>query len=96
MAEIKIGPGDAVSRLAQALAKEVGIDGFHWTGKGDQDIRAICIRAYNAEIIRKNLWDSVMEITQLPNWKELPEAIQATVMATILRARACIELTQKT
>jgi hypothetical protein len=95
MTEYTAGPGDAVSRLLQVIAKEVGVKDFRWTGKGNEDIKQVLVRMYNAELIKDSLWSGMLELTQIKDWLELPETIQAQSMAIILRARAIIELQQK-
>jgi hypothetical protein len=95
MADFNVGPGDAVSRLLQVVAKEVGVTDLRWLGKGHEDAKAILVRLHNSDLVRIHLWSALDELLRMPEWPQLPESIQAATLAIILRARACIELQQK-
>jgi hypothetical protein len=93
--DVTVGPGDAVSRLLQVFAMDVGVKDVRWTGKSNDDIRLVLTRMYNAELVKDSLWDGMMTLAQMKEWLALPESIQAQVFAIILRARALIELGSK-
>jgi hypothetical protein len=93
--DVTVGPGDAVSRLLQVIAKDVGVKDVRWTGKSNDDIRLVLTRMYNAELVKDSLWEGMMTLARMKEWLELSESIQAQVFAIILRARALIELGSK-
>jgi hypothetical protein len=95
VAEITIGPGDSVSRLLQVIAKDVGLTGRRWHGKGMEDARAILVELYNAQLLKDALWTGLQELCQMSELKELPEAVQAKIVAIILTARAKFEIKMK-
>jgi len=92
---LQVGQGDAVSRMLQALAKDVGVREV-WSGRGDTDGRRLLLRLYNAELVKHSLLQGIADLLSMPDWKEVPETIQAQAAAVVLRARACIDLASKT
>lgn len=92
MAEIVLGNGDSVSRLLQVIAKDVGLVGMRWGGTGGADVRLVMVELYNTRLVRDSLWSGLHELCQMPELKELPESVQAKIMAIILTARANAEL----
>jgi hypothetical protein len=88
--------GDYVSKLVQVIVKQVGLQDFKSTGKGDEDIRSIACRAANADVERNELWKGVVTITQLIDaTPDIPEAFKAVIMVAILKARGNAELAKK-
>jgi hypothetical protein len=96
MAEIFIGPGDSISRLLQVVAKESGVQGMRWTGKGREDMKAAMLELYHARLMKDALWVGLQELCNMPELKELPESVQAQIAAIVLTARAKFELGIKT
>jgi hypothetical protein len=89
--------GDAVSQLVQLLVKEIGLKNFKATGKGDADIRSVVTRAFNSDLGRQELWNMTSDFLKLiDETPGLPESFLATVSAGVLRARACVDIGQKT
>lgn len=95
MTEVTVGAGDSVSKLLQVIAKDVGIKNLRFVGKGQDDAKAILVDLFNSRLVKDSLWQGMTELCQMPEMKELPEAIQAKMMAIILTARAKIELGSK-
>jgi hypothetical protein len=92
MTEVTVGNGDSVSKLIQLAAKEVGIKDLRYTGKGQDDTKMICVELFNSRLLKDSLWTGMTELCQMPEMKELPERIQAKMMAIILTARGKFEL----
>jgi hypothetical protein len=95
MAEFKVGQGDALSQLIQTIARENNIKDLRWTGQARVDIKMLLIEMYNARLIKEYLWQAMTELCGMPEMKDLPEALQAKIMAIILTARAKIDQEQK-
>lgn len=91
MADIVKTDSDALSRLIQLQAGRYDIR-LVWSGNGNADLVALM----NAHAIKarlsKHLWTSIREMMQMPEFKELPEAIQATMTAIVLKASAVTDL----
>lgn len=91
MAEVSLTEGDALSRLIQLQAGRRDIR-LTWTGKGVDDLTALL----NAHAIKarlaKHLWTSTRELMQMTEMKELPEALRAQMISTILKAQALTDL----
>lgn len=96
MTEVTVGAGDSVSKLLQVIAKDVGVKDVTYTGKGQDDAKNIITQLYNSRLIKDSLWQGMTELCQMKEMKELPESIQAKIMAIILTARGKIELGLKT
>lgn len=95
MAELAIGVGDSVSRLLQVVAKDVGITGIKWHGRGKEDVRAVMLELFNSLTVKDVLWEGVKELMGMPELTSMPEPLQAKIAAIILTARAKIELQLK-
>jgi len=91
MAEISIGPGDVLSRLVQLRAQRYGIR-MVWGGKGVDDIDQLCADYSNKKLLNQCLWNGMKELMEMPELKELPEAVQAKIASIILKAQAIFEL----
>lgn len=91
MAELIVGPGDAISRLVQLHAMRNGIR-LKWTGHGADDIALLCNTFFNKATLNDCLWNGMKELMQMPELKELPEPVQAKIFSIILQAQALIEL----
>lgn len=94
MGEILIGAGDSVSRLLQTHAREAGLKRV-WIGNGRIDSRNLVFELRNVTNQRDNLWRGLQELYSMSELKELPENVQAKLMAVILNSRACTELEVK-
>ena len=94
MGEVQIGPGDAVSRLLQLYAKELGLKRV-WAGNAQADCRSVIVDLYNTQTLKAALWTGLQELYAMPELKELPEAVQVKMMAVILSAKAVAELETK-
>ena len=95
MTAVTVGQGDAVSKLLQVLAKDIGIKDIKFIGKGMEDAKNILTQLHNSKLITESLWTGLTELYQMPQMKEFPEPIQAQLMAIILTAKAKIELGSK-
>jgi hypothetical protein len=94
MAEVQIGPGDSLSKMLQVFGKEAGLKRI-WTGDGRKDARDLVFELHNAQITRDQLWNGIKDLYSLPELKELPERVQAALMAIILHRRALSEMDTK-
>jgi hypothetical protein len=82
---------DALSRLIQLQAARHDIR-LAWSGNGTSDLIALC-HAHSAHArVSKHLWVSLRELLQMPEMRQLPEAIQAQIYSTTLKAQALTEL----
>lgn len=83
--------GDALSKLLQLQAGRHEIK-LNWTGKGIEDLTALC----NAHAVKagmaKHLWNGVRELMQMPEMGQLPEPLQAQMASIVLKAQAFIDL----
>jgi hypothetical protein len=86
--------GDATSQLVQTVAREIGLK-LTASGKGDEDIRGLVRRTYNAELACQEIWKGVAELFQMKELGQLSESLQAKVAAIILRSKANVELGAK-
>jgi hypothetical protein len=84
--------GDAVSRLIQLDARTLKLTGLKWTGKAYEDIRMVLSELDNARTFRDAILRGVNELLQMPEARSLPEAMQAKLFATVLNARAELDL----
>jgi len=91
MGEVIVGGGDAVSRLVQLHAMRNGIR-LKWSGKGAEDISALCVENFNKTALSQCLWNGIKELMGMPEIKELPEPIQAKIYSIVLQAQALFEL----
>lgn len=91
---IRIGAGDPVSQLLQVLASETGVRRIY-TGQGRADLRALLVDFHNATTKAEEAWKALKELFEMPELAQLPEAVQAKLMAGILQARANCELRVK-
>lgn len=83
--------GDALSRLIQFQAGRHDIR-LAWVGNGAADLLAL-INAHAVQArMSKNLWTGMRELAQMPEIKELPDALQAQIASIILKAHALTEL----
>ena len=86
--------GDAISRLVQLLAGRADIT-QRWTGNGREDIALLCTHASNAAITARHLWDGMLELGQMAEFKTLPEPMQAKITAIILQAHGNTDLARQ-
>jgi hypothetical protein len=86
--------GDAISRLVQLLADRAGVT-LRWTGTGREDVALLCTCASNAQLTARHLWDGLMELNRMKEFKTLPEAMQAKIAAIVLQAHGNIELARQ-
>jgi hypothetical protein len=83
--------GDALSRLIQLQAGRYDIR-LVWTGKGTEDLIAMC-NAHSVQArMAKHLWTGMRELMLMPEMKDLPDPIQAQVASIILKAQALVDL----
>jgi hypothetical protein len=87
--------GDALSRLIQLQAGRQDIR-LAWTGRGTEDMIAL-INAHAVQArMAKHLWGGVRELMQMPELRQLPEAVQAQMMSIVLKAQALTEIENET
>jgi hypothetical protein len=85
-------PGDSLSQLLQVRARNFGIR-LKWTGKAIEDLDALCQEYWNRKNFNECLWDNgLRELMLMPEYNELPEALQAKIASIVLKARAHFEL----
>lgn len=82
---------DAVSNLVQLHAKRNHVQ-LHFTGRGADDIAALCVDNFNKRVLGECLWNGIKELMAMPEIKELPEPIQAKIYSIILQAQSIFEL----
>lgn len=89
--QLPLPKSDAVSNLVQLHAKRNGVN-IHWTGKGGEDIAALCVYSFNQRVLGECMWNGIKELMAMPEIKELPEPIQAKIYSIILQAQSVFEL----
>jgi hypothetical protein len=82
--------GDNLSQLVQVLAREVDLD-IRAEGNGKNDIKAVLIRCYNAELRTQIYTQATQDLMAECAANRLPEAAQAIIVAAILAARAAYD-----
>jgi hypothetical protein len=83
--------GDALSKLIQLQAGRHEIR-LAWTGNGTTDLLALC-NAHSVQArMAKHLWNGIRELMHMPELREMPEAVQAQIMSTVLKAQALTEI----
>lgn len=88
---IKADSGDALSRLIQLQAGRHDIR-LTWVGNGTVDLLALCNAHAVKARLAKHLWTGMRELMQMPELKELPEALQAQIMSIVLKSQALTDL----
>jgi hypothetical protein len=83
--------GDALSRLIQLQAGRHEIR-LAWTGQGTSDLVALCNAHAVKARLAKHLWTGLRELMQMPELRELPEALQAQITSTVLKSQALTDL----
>lgn len=84
--------GDSLSRLIQLRASRIGIS-LKWTGKAVEDIDSLCLEYSNRKMLNECLWNNGLRLLMdMPEFKEMPDAIQAKIASIILQAQAQFEL----
>lgn len=91
MVELVTNTGDALSRLIQLQAGRHDIR-LAWVGNGVTDLVALCNAHAAKARLAKHLWTGLRDLLQLPEMKEMPEALQAQVTSVILHAQALTDL----
>jgi hypothetical protein len=83
--------GDALSKLLQLQAGRHEIK-LNWTGRGIDDLVALC----NAHAVRarmaKHLWTGMCELMMMEEMKQLPDPLQAQISSIILKAQTLVDL----
>lgn len=83
--------GDALSRLIQLHAGRYDIR-LTWTGAGTADLIALCNAHAAKARLAKHLWTGMRELMQMPELRELPDALQAQIASIILQAQVLTDL----
>jgi hypothetical protein len=84
--------GDSLSQLVQIRARNFGI-ALKWTGRAIEDIDTLCQEYWNRKNFNQCLWDNgLRELMLMPEYKDLPESMQAKIASIVLKARAHFEL----
>jgi hypothetical protein len=83
--------GDALSRLIQLQAGRHEIR-LNWTGKGVDDLVSLCNAHAVKARLAKHLWTGLRELMQMPELRELPEALQAQITSIVLKSQALTDL----
>lgn len=84
--------GDSLSKLLQLRCNRLGIR-LAWTGKAIADIDALVLEYSNRKMLAQCVWDNgLRDLMQMPEFKQMPEAMQAKVASIILKAQAQFEL----
>jgi hypothetical protein len=89
LAEIK---GDSLSRLLQLRASRYGIT-LKWTGRAIEDIDTLCQEYSSRKMFNQCIWDNGLRLLMdMPEFKDLPDPLQAKIASIILQANAQFEL----
>lgn len=91
MADMFQQGSDALSKLIQLQAGRYDIR-LTWSGKGADDLIALCNAHAVKQRMSKHLWTGVVELMKLPEMATLPEPIQASIMSIVLKAQALVDL----
>lgn len=83
--------GDALSRLIQLQTSRHDIR-LAWSGNGTSDLIQLCNAHATQARMAKHLWTGLRELMQMPELRQMPEALQAQVASIILKAQALTEL----
>jgi len=86
------GPADSLSKLVQLRASRIGIS-LKWSGKAIEDIDLLVLEYSNRRMLNECLWNNGLRlIMDMPEFKDMPDAIQAKIASIILQAQAQFEL----
>jgi hypothetical protein len=83
--------GDALSRLIQLQAGRFEIR-LTWTGKGVEDLIALCNAHAVKARLAKHLWTGLRELMQMPELALLPEPLAAQITSIVLKSQALTDL----
>jgi len=83
--------GDALSKLIQLQSGRHDIR-LAWTGKGVDDLVAMCNAHAVQARMAKHLWSGMRDLMRMPEMAQLPEPIQAQIMSIVLQAQALVDL----
>jgi hypothetical protein len=83
--------GDALSRLIQLQAGRFEIR-LTWTGKGVEDLIALCNAHAVKARLAKHLWTGMRELMQMPELALLPEPVLAQLTSIVLKSQALTDI----
>jgi hypothetical protein len=83
--------GDALSKLIKIQAARYDIR-LQWVGDGLTDLAALCNAHAAKARIARHLWGALRELLSMTEMNDMPEAIQAQITSTILKAQALTDL----
>lgn len=85
-------PSDSLSKLVQLRCSRLGIS-LKWTGKAIEDVDQLVLEYSNRKMLNECLWNNGLRLLmEMPEFKEMPESLQAKVASIILQAQAQFEL----
>ena len=82
---------DALSRLIQLHAKRHDIR-LTWSGRGVNDLTELLSAHAMKARLAKHLWTGLRDLMLMPELREMPEAVQAQIMSTVLKSQALVDL----
>ena len=86
--------GDPLSRIVQQHARTLDFD-FRATGKGVDDIRALIVQCYNAELRTEVYAEATKDLMTAIERGQLPPEAEAIVTLAICAADAAYEAQKK-
>lgn len=92
MNELGLVPGDSLSKLIQLRASRIGIR-LPWSGKAIEDLDRLVLEYSNRRMLNECLWNNGLRLLmEMPEFKTMPDAVQAKIASIILQAQAHFEL----
>jgi hypothetical protein len=83
---------DSLSKLVQIRAAQFGIR-LAWSGKAIEDIDTLCLEYWTRKNFNECLWNNgLRDLMLMPEFKTMPESLQAKIASIVLKARAHFEL----
>lgn len=83
---------DSLSKLVQLRASRLGIR-LRWTGKAIEDVDQLVLEYSTRKMLNECLWNNGLRLLMdMPEFKEMPDALQAKIASIILQAQAQFEL----
>jgi hypothetical protein len=84
--------GDSLSKLIQLRCQRIGIR-LKWCGRAVEDIDLLALEYSNRMMLNQCLWDNGLRLLMdMPEFKQMPDALQAKIASIILQAQAQFEL----
>ena len=84
--------GDSLSKLVQLRCARIGVR-LKWTGRAVDDVDLLALEYSNRMMLNECLWNNGLRpLMDMPEFKQMPDALQAKIASIILQAQAQFEL----